>query len=102
MAVMRASSNSLAPRVRKRPGDWSSAGIMELLSPETDGEPSAKPELTATLVECSWVARISSIVAGSASRVGLVSIKLTLSYSTLDGATEQVSLLGQVHVPNSP
>ncbi len=40
--------------------------------------------------------------AGSASRVGLVSIKLTLSYSTLDGATEQVSLLGQVHVPNSP
>jgi MSHA biogenesis protein MshO len=40
--------------------------------------------------------------AGSASRVGLVSIRLTLSYSTLDGATEQVSLLGQVHVPNSP
>lgn len=40
--------------------------------------------------------------AGSASRAGLVSIQLALSYTTLEGATEQVSLLGQVHVPNSP
>lgn len=40
--------------------------------------------------------------AGSASRAGLVSISLSLSYTTLEGATERVTLLGQVHVPNSP
>ena len=43
-----------------------------------------------------------SYEAGTASRTGLVSIALVLSYPTLEGATEQVSLLGQVHVPNSP
>ncbi len=40
--------------------------------------------------------------AGSASRTGLVSLQLTLSYATLEGTTERISLLGQVHVPNSP
>ena len=39
---------------------------------------------------------------GSASRTGLVSISVALSYTTLDGANEQISLLGQAHVPNSP
>lgn len=39
---------------------------------------------------------------GSASRTGLVSIGIALSYTTLDGANERISLLVQAHVPNSP
>lgn len=40
--------------------------------------------------------------AGSATRAGLVSIQLTISYSTPGSGTEQVSLQRQVHVPNTP
>lgn len=40
--------------------------------------------------------------AGSASRSGLVVLQLTLSDATPDGNTEQVVLLEQIHVPNTP
>jgi MSHA biogenesis protein MshO len=40
--------------------------------------------------------------AGSASRSGLVVLQITVSDTTPDGSTEQVALLEQIHVPNSP
>lgn len=60
------------------------------------------PAVTGTLLADHLSACNFRYQAGSASRSGLVSIQITLSYTTLEGATEQVSLLGQVHVPNSP
>ena len=60
------------------------------------------PAVTGALLADHIGACTFSYQAGSASRSGLLSVQLTLSYSTPDETTEQVSLLEQVHVPNSP
>ena len=60
------------------------------------------PAVTGALLADHIGACTFSYQAGSASRAGLLSIQLTLSYTTPEGTAEQVSLLGQVHVPNSP
>jgi MSHA biogenesis protein MshO len=60
--------------------------------PAVDGVP-----LATRVTACSF-----SYEPGSATRAGLVVIRLTVAAVNLDGATEPLTVLEQVHIPNSP
>ncbi len=62
-------------------------------------EPPASPgiPLASRVSACSF-----SYEPGSATRAGLVVIRLTVSAQNLDGASEPLTILEQVHIPNSP
>lgn len=60
--------------------------------PPVDGTP-----LASRVTACSF-----SYEAGSATRAGLVVIRLTVADANLDGVAEPLTILEQVHIPNSP
>lgn len=65
---------------------------VQAVPPAVDGEP-----LATRVTGCSF-----SYEPGSTTRAGLVVLRLTLSEANLDGEAEALTLLEQIHIPNSP